>query len=455
MPVRVSAAGRKFAAIVPLALAALLLPLGAQARQTASRKRAGTAGQQPLAPPTFYKDVLPILQRHCQNCHHEGRLPTIPLVSYVQARADASEIARSVRRKQMPPWFADARFGHFSNDPSLSARQIRTLVKWVAAGATAGNPQDAPAPVHWAKGWRIPQPDLVVKMPMPVKIPARGDVEYTYEIVPTGFTRDRWVQMAEIRPSSRSHVHHAVVYIRPPGSKWLRHAPMGLPFTTSTLTNPQDRRDARWTDSDLLLVYAPGSPPDRWPDGMAKFIPRGSDLVFQIHYATNGRPASDRTSIGLVFTKRKPKQRVITLQLTNDTFLIPPEASNFPVDVHGTLPNDATLLDLFPHMHMRGKRFEFNIVHRNGKARTLLLVNYDFHWQLHYELAKPLRLKAGTELEAVGWYDNTWNNPYNPDPNVAVRWGDQSYNEMMIGFFDIAVPAKENKWQYFIRHRSP
>lgn len=379
----------------------------------------------------------------------------MPLVTYAQARRWAPKIGEKVASRQMPPWFADPRYGHFSDDPSLSPAQIAAIIAWVKAGAPAGDPRDAPPPRKWAPGWIIPQPDMVVTMPVPVAIPAHGDVEYTYEIVPTGFTENKWVQMSEIRPSSRQFVHHAVVYIRPPDSKWLRHAPIGVPFTASSLTDAQDRRDAEWTDSDLLLVYAPGSSPDEWPDGMAKFVPRGSDLVFQMHYITKGRAGTDRTSVGLVFAKEPPTQRVITLQLTNDSFLIPPGAAHFPVEAHGTLPNDATLLSFFPHMHLRGKRFEYNIVHKNGKIETLLLVHYNFYWQLSYRLAQPLFLKAGTELQAIGWYDNSPDNPHNPDPNAAVRWGDQTYQEMMVGFFDIAVPAGENKWQYFVRRPSP
>lgn len=376
-------------------------------------------------------------------------------MTYDQARAKAAKIARVTRAKQMPPWFADPRFGRFSDDPSLTSQEIETLSAWAAAGAPAGDPRDAPPPRQWVNGWIISQPDLVVGMSKPVQIPARGDVEYTYEIVPTGFKTDKWVQMSEIRPSSRANVHHAVVYVRPPDSKWLRHAPIGVPFTASTLTDPQDRRDARWTDSSILLVYAPGSSPDEWPDDVAKFIPAGSDLVFQMHYITRGKPAVDQTSIGLVFAKQPPRQRVLTLQLTNDSFVIPPNDPDYRAEVHGTLPNDATLLSFFPHMHLRGKTFEYNIIRPGQPLETLLRVNYNFYWQLSYRLAKPLPLRAGTMLQAVAWFDNSRNNWHNPDPNVAVRWGDQTYDEMMVGFFDVAVPANVNKWQFFIRRKPP
>jgi hypothetical protein len=408
----------------------------------------------PRGAPTFYRDVLPILQQHCQRCHRTGEIAPFPLMTYEQARAKAAKIAHMTRTKQMPPWFADPRFGHFSDDPSLTPQQIDALSAWAASDGPAGDPRDAPPPRKWANGWMIPQPDKVFTMPKPIAIPAHGDVQYTYEIVPTGFKTDKWVQMCEVRPSSRANVHHAVVYVRPPNSKWLQHAPMDVPFTASSLKNAGDRRDARWTDSSILLVYAPGSSPDEWPEGLAKFIPAGSDLVFQMHYITRGKPATDQTSMGLVFAKQPPQQRVLTLQLTDDWFVIPPNDPGYRTEVHGTLPNDATLLSFFPHMHLRGKTFEYNIIRPDRPPETLLRVNYNFYWQLSYKLAKPLPLKAGTMLQAVAWFDNSRGNPHNPNPNVAVRWGDQTTDEMMVGFFDVAVPANENKWQFFVRKKA-
>ncbi len=431
-----------FAGVAALGLlgAAALFPYHADARPG----RAGTK-------PTFYRDVLPILQKHCQSCHRPGEIAPMPFVTCRDTRRWAAAIRDAVRARRMPPWFADPRYGRFSNDPSLTPGEVATLAAWADAGAPAGNPRNAPAPRRWTRGWNIPLPDVVVRMPTPVSIPARGIVEYTYEIVPTHFVKDEWVQFSEVRPSRREHVHHAVVYVRPPDAKWLRHAPVGVPFTASSLKDPEDRRDAMWTDSDILLVYAPGSSPDQWPEGYAKVIPAGSDIVFQMHYTTNGRAARDQTRIGMVFSPRPPQHRVLTLQLTNDRFVIPPGADDYRVEVHGTLPNDAELLSFFPHMHLRGKRFEYNIVHPDGRVQTLLRVNWDFYWQLSYRLAQPRYLKAGTMLQAVAWYDNSKNNPHNPDPSVSVTWGDQTFDEMMVGFFDVAVPANLDKWQYFIR----
>jgi hypothetical protein len=407
--------------------------------------------QDSAANPTFYRDIQPILEQHCQSCHRAGEIGPMPLRTYVQVRPLAHAIADSVSARRMPPWFADPHVGHFQNDPSLSPGEIHAIRSWATAGAPAGNIRDAPEPRSWISGWNIPTPDAVLEMPKPVPIPAQGDVDYTYEIVPTGFTQDKWVSRSEIRPRSRENVHHAVVYIRPPDSSWLRHAPLGVPFTAADMTDEQDRHDTHTTKADILLVYAPGSSPDHWPVGMAKFIPAGSDLVFQMHYTTHGRATTDRTKIGLVFLKQPPAQRVLTLQLTNSDFVIPPGVDDYRVEVHGTIPNDAVLLSFFPHMHLRGKRFEYNILYPDGRAEPLLRVNYNFYWQLSYRLAAPRAVTAGTTLQAVAWFDNSKNNPHNPDPTAAVYWGDQTYDEMMVGFFDVAVPASVDKNQFFIR----
>lgn len=404
------------------------------------------------AGPTFYRDVLPLLQDHCQTCHRAGEIAPMPLMNYQQVRPWAKAIRQAVKTRQMPPWFAIPGITHFANDPSLTSQQIDTIALWAENGAPQGNRKEAPEGKRWPDGWNMPKPTEVIRIPTVVPIPASGDVDYIYEIVPTGFQHDTWVHMAEIRPSARGHVHHAVVYVRPPQSGWLRHAPTGVPFTPSQLTDEQDRRDAMWTDSDVLLVYAPGSSPDNWPAEMAKLIPAGSDLVFQMHYVTNGSTADDQTCLGLVTTTLAPERRVLTLQLTNDRFIIPPGVDNYRVEIHGTMPNDALLLSFFPHMHLRGKRFEYNIVHPDARTQTLLRVNYDFFWQLSYRLAKPVPLKAGTELQAIAWYDNSRNNIHNPDPDSAVRWGDQTDDEMMVGFFDVAVPRGTDKWNFFKRN---
>jgi len=376
----------------------------------------------------------------------------MPFETYRQTRPWAAAIRQATQKRAMPPWFADPCCGHFSNDPSLSTAQIETIAAWVRAGSPEGNPKEAPPPVAWVKGWNIDKPDAVFTMPQAKAIPATGEISYQYIIIPANFKEDLWVRMSEIRPGNRRVVHHAVVYVRDPASKWLRGAPVGVPFDAEALPTPELRRDAMWTNSEVLLVYAPGSSPDQWPDGFARLIPAGSDIVLQMHYTTNGRATSDRTSVGLVFLKDPPRKRVITLQLTNDHFIIPPGVPNQRVEVHGSLPNDALLLSFFPHMHLRGKNFEYNILGQDRSVKTLLRIpHYDFFWQLSYRLTEPMPLKGGTILQAIATFDNSRNNPHNPDPEAAVTWGGQTSSEMMIGFFDIAIDPAVDKQQYFVR----
>jgi hypothetical protein len=426
--------------------AAAVLGYAVMFAAASAQKPTATAGA-----PTFYKDVLPVVEERCQGCHRRGGIAPMAFETYAETRAYAGAIAEAVKSRRMPPWFAEGGNGKFANDPSLTAEQIITLAAWADAGAPAGSAADAPAANKWVERWTIPRPDVEIKMTEPVALPARGDVDYTYEIVPTHFAEGRWVQASEILPGLPEHVHHAVVYVRPPESGWLKHAPVGKPFTAAALRDPQDQRDAMWTTSDILLVYAPGSTPDNWGAGMAKYIPAGSDLVFQMHYTTNGKACQDATRIGLIFAKEPPAKRVLTLQLTNDHFVIPPGAPDYRVEARGTLPNDALLLNFFPHMHLRGKQFEYNIVHADGRVEPLLRVHYHFHWQMSYRLAEPLGLKAGTELQAVAWFDNSKNNPHNPDATAAVRWGEQTYDEMMVGFFDVAVDPGFDKGRFFER----
>ena len=259
------------------------------------------------AAPTFYRDVLPILQDHCQSCHRPNEIAPMPLLTYAQARPFARAIANATANKSMPPWFADPSVGHFSNDPSLTDQQIATLAHWADSNASAGDPGEAPPSRTWSTGWLIPKPDEIIRMPKPVPIPAHGDVDYTYEIVPTHFTEDKWIQFSEIRPASRENVHHAVVYIRPPNSTWLKGSPIGVPFTGADMTDAQSRSDAHFTTADILLVYAPGSSPDRWPANAAKFIPAGSDLVFQMHYWLTATASPTRPALALFSPNKLPR----------------------------------------------------------------------------------------------------------------------------------------------------
>lgn len=311
-----------------------------------------------------------------------------------------------------------------------------------------GRAKDAPPRRVWPRDWQIGKPDAVWQMPEAFLVPSSHEIDYQYFIVPTGLKEDRWVTKVEVRPGNRSVVHHAVVYIREPGSTWLQGMPGGKVFTVP-ITSP----DA-FTTNDILFTYTPGSGHDEWPSGMAKLIPAGSDLVFQMHYQPGKSDVKDQSRIGVVFAKEKPAERVLTLQLTQDRLFIPPGDPDYRVSVRGTLPDQARLLSVFPHMHLRGKSFEF-AAYENGQRKILLKVNdYNFYWQLTYRFAEPMHLKAGTPLECVAVFDNSRNNPLNPDPDVMVRYGAQSTDEMMIGFFDIAVDASLDKQRYFERRKA-
>jgi len=374
-------------------------------------------------------------------------------LTYADTRPWAKAIREAVLTRRMPPWFADPRFGHFANDPSLAQQEIQTLVNWADGGAIQGNPKEGPTPREWANGWNIGTPDAVFEMPKPFAIPAAGAIEYQYMILPTRFTEDKWVEQVEVRPSDSSKVHHAVIYIREPGSAWLAGKPTGAMFSLQSspdhLPSP-----ASLTTSDILLVYTPGNSFDCWAPGVAKKIKAGSDLILQMHYTANGKAGVDRTRIGVKFAKEPPKQAVLTLQMGNDKFVIPPGDPNYRVSVSGTLPNDAMLLSLFPHMHLRGKGFEFLLARPDGQVETLLKVDhFDFNWQLNYKLAEPRLIRAGARLIWAGYFDNSANNPRNPDPSAEVRFGEQSWEEMMIGFFDVLVDARMDKKTFFERKR--
>jgi len=380
---------------------------------------------------TFYRDVLPILQNRCQECHRQGQMAPMEFSTYQQTRPWAKAIRQAVATRKMPPWFADPCCGKFANDRSLSAAQRDTLVRWADSGAQQGRESDAPPVKVWTAGWNISKPDAVVEMPRAFRVPPSGAVEYQYFIVPTGFKEDRWVQSVEVRPGgTRAVVHHAVVYIREPGDTWTRGP----------------------TKADILAVFAPGSAPDVYPAGMAKLVKAGSDLVFEIHYTPNGKAVDSRIKLGMVFAAQRPAKRVLTLQMDNEKFVIPAGDRDFRVSVWGTLPNDALLLGFFPHMHLRGTTFEYTRLLDSGLPDTLLRVKpYDFYWQLYYRLAEPMALKKGTRLNWIATYDNSAANPRNPDPAADVRYGPQSWEEMMVGFFDVAVDASVDKPAFFVR----
>ena len=379
----------------------------------------------------------------------------MPFETYEDTGRYSKLISTVTGDKTMPPSFAVPEIGQVTNDPSLSREQIETLKNWADANGPAGNPADAPVHPRESGHWSIGYPTKIVSLSNLGQLPVSHGPQYIYEIVRTRFTRGRWIQAAEISPSRPANLLHAVVFIRPRDSKWLRKAPVGKPFVTDTVTAARGVSE-NWKTSDILVVYSSGSPAGQWPTGMAKFIPAGADLIFQMQYVTDGNVEADRIEIGMLFSKKAPAMRILTLQIANQNFVIPPNASEYRVDARGILPKDARLLSCFPLMHLRGKRFEYDIIHRDQiadlrsqpKIETLLRVNYDSRWQVNYTFVERRMLEAGTELQAVAWYDNSQLNPRNPNPNVSVRWGEKPSDEIMACFFDVAIPATANREDY-------
>lgn len=395
---------------------------------------------------TFSKDVAPILQKNCQGCHRPGEAAPMSLRTYQEARPWARAMKQAVLAKKMPPWFADAQYGHFRNDRSLPQKDIDTLVSWVDAGAPEGDPKDLPQPLAFVDGWNIGQPDMVLEMPEPFQVPASGTIEYQYVVLPYKFTEDRWVQMAEVRPGNRAMVHHVIAYIRDGSSKWMRDKKPGELFVPEADAN--GNRSS--LNGDLLSGFAPGLPPSILEPGQGRLIKAGSDIVLQLHYTANGHAGEDRTKVGVIFCKQAPHERVMTLAASNSKFTIPPGDPNYQVDASFELGHDAKLSALLPHMHLRGKDFQYRLVYPSGETETILRVShYDFGWQLWYQPVSDIVLPKGTQIAATAHFDNSLNNPHNPDSTKAVTWGDQSWEEMMIGFFDVTFPAELDPKQLF------
>ena len=402
---------------------------------------------------TFSKDVAPILQKNCQGCHRPGEAAPMSLRTYQEARPWAKAMKQAVLAKKMPPWFADAQYGHFRNDRSLPQKDIDTLVSWVDAGAPEGDPKDLPQPLAYVDGWNIGQPDMVLEMPEPFHVPASGTIEYQYVVLPYKFTEDRWVQMAEVRPGNRAMVHHVIAYIRDGSSKWMRDKKPGELFVPEADAN--GNRPS--LNGDLLSGFAPGLPPSILEPGQGRLIKAGSDIVLQLHYTANGHAGEDRTKVGVIFCKQAPHERVMTLAASNSKFTIPPGDPNYQVDASFELGHDAKLSALLPHMHLRGKDFQYRLVYPSGETETILRVpHYDFGWQLWYQPVSDIVLPKGTQIAATAHFDNSVNNPHNPDSTKAVTWGDQSWEEMMIGFFDVTFPADlDPKYLFPEKKKSP
>ncbi|MEX0727019.1 MAG: redoxin domain-containing protein, partial [Planctomycetaceae bacterium] len=375
---------------------------------------------------TYSSHIAKIFQDRCVECHRAGEIAPFTLTDYDEVAGWAETIAEVVEKGRMPPWHADPEFGHFSNDRSMPAEEKELILAWVKNGAPAGDLSNLPAPREFTPGWQLRrEPDVVLTMrEVPYDVPAEGTVEYQYFTVDTKFTEDRYITAAEVVPGNRAVVHHVVVFVRPP-----------------------ENADRKFPgDTGFLVAYVPGLRMQPLPDGMAKRIPAGSQLLFQMHYTPIGTPQQDMSKLGLIFAEKEDvKELVVTMTASQRNFRIPPHDANYKLeDTTGTLPIDVKLLSVAPHMHLRGKSFSYEAIFSDQRRLKLLNVpNYDFNWQTSYRLAEPLDFPAGTRMFCVATYDNSEDNLSNPDPSQTVTYGEQTWEEMMFGYFDIAIPIQK------------
>jgi mono/diheme cytochrome c family protein len=393
----------------------VLLSLSLVALMQATLGRQSTA-----ASVTFTKDVAPILYKSCAECHRAGEIAPMSLMSYQEVRPWAKSIRERIVEGSMPPWSADPKHGHWANDPRLSQKEIDTIVAWVNGGAPKGEDKDLPPAPKFAEGWTIGAPDAVVQMQEEYTVPADGTVPYLYFSMPTNFTEDKWVQALEIRPGNRSVVHHVIAYAQD--------------------TNVKDTAAGGEGELRRGRVHLGGITPNKtgftFEPGTAKLIRKGSNIVFQMHYTTNGTVMKDRTKIGFVFAKEPAKREVLTGNAMNTRFAIPAGDGNHEVKASKTFDEDVLITSFMPHMHVRGKAFTYTVTYPDGRSEILLNVpKYDFNWQHTYIPKQPIALPKGARLDCVAYFDNSEKNKYNPDPSKAVRWGDQTWEEMMIGWY--------------------
>ena len=430
-----------------VALCALLAAVGGVPGREAGAQAQAHAQAQAQAP-TFSRDVAPILYANCTTCHRPGGLGPMSLLEFAGAKRVATRIRKAVSTGYMPPWHADAPHGTFVNDRRLSERDKQTIVRWIDAGAPEGDPKQLPPAPVYSTGWTIPSPDAVVAMPEEYEVPAHGTIEYQYFEVPTGFTEDKWVQALEILPGAREVVHHVLVFARqpePPAGAAARpaaNADPNAPRPRPVLVHRHDRGLPQELDSNgspsegrelgaLIGTTAPGTNVLTFPEGTAMRVRAGSILTFQMHYTAKGHAMKDRTKVGFTFAKSPPAEEIRATQFVNGTFAIPAGAADYPVPAEVGFNESVKIWGIFPHTHLRGKKWEYRLVHSDGRAEVVLSVpNYDFNWQTYYMFAKPLAVPAGARLEAFAWYDNSTGNKSNPDPTKVVTWGDQTWEEM-------------------------
>ena len=398
---------------VALVVGVLVVAVGFTLRAQAPRAAAA-------AGPTYAKDVAPILHASCINCHRPGEVAPMSLRTFDEVRPWARAIKQKVTSRQMPPWFAAAPPGEFANDARLSAQQIDTIAQWVDGGAVRGNPSDEPKLPALTEGWQLGEPDYVITLPV-VNIPADGRDYFPTPNLALDLPEDRWIRAMEIRPSNREVTHHSVIFTAPTAGSGLAAA-----GTTGFF--------------DVLGVWAVGTPPTVYPDGMGRWLRKGQQLRTNLHYHPNGKPATDQTRIGLYWGKGELKKEVAAAPAGDLTFRIPPGARNHEMRAVYVVDQDSIVVSYFPHMHLRGKDMTITATFPDGRRQTLIDVPaYDFNWQLFYYPKQQVMLPRGTRVDVIAHYDNSADNPSNPDPTRAVTFGEQSTDEMMFGMFEFVA----------------
>ena len=395
---------------------------------------AAPQGSKPAAGvPSYTKDIAPILFKNCTGCHRPGEIGPMSLLTYEDVRPRAKDIRDKIDEGAMPPWHADAPHGTFLNERGLTDQEKNTIFRWVANGAPKGDPKDMPPAPEYPKGWSIGTPDVVFEMPEEYHVPADDVVQYQYFYIPTNFTEPKWIQAIEVRPGSRNVVHHVLVRYR--AKPDLPRAPLlKLNPDISRLPPTAPALHAKRTDDTptrLLGTYAPGTNPQVFRPGTALRLEPGGVLELQIHYTASGQDETDRTKVGLIFSKDPSPREVFALQFFNSTLRLPAGAADVKVDADVEFAQDATVWGVFPHTHVRGTKWEYVLQLPDGSKKTILSVpRYDFNWQTYYMFKEPLEVPKGSKMISTAWYDNSAGNRSNPDPTVDVKWGDQTWEEM-------------------------
>lgn len=417
---------------------------GKQVSQSVTQATGCLIGRTPKSQPggevTYAKHIAAMMQNHCVACHRPGQIGPFALTDYEEVAGWGAMIKEVVTEGRMPPWSANPKFGHFTNDARLSDREKTLIYAWVDHGCPQGDLADLPAPRSWKDGWQIAEPHQIVRMEKPFTVPAEGVVDYQNVLVDPGWTEDKWIQAAEVRPGNRAVVHHIIATAVPPGATQQARAARRDAKDSATREGAP-ARPARTDDGELrgikLTAYVPGRLANTNRPGVAMFVPAGSKIAFQLHYTPNGKEQDDQSYIGFVFADPKTiKKRLHGGRAGNSSFVIPPRADNHEVVAEVTMSSDKMMLWMSPHMHLRGKSFRYEAHYLDGTSEILLDVpKYDFNWQITYELAEPKPLPKGTRLVCTAHFDNSDDNPANPDPTDTVRFGPQTWHEMMIGWY--------------------